>query len=55
MDKKGFKKGDEVEVIGTGFIIEIEGFTEIGDQTMIQTHYGDFNIDLIKLVDNENS
>ena len=46
--------GDEVEVIGTGFIIHINGFTRIGDEILAQTYYGDINIDLIKTTKNEN-
>lgn len=46
--------GDEVELIGTGFRVKINGFIEIGDEILAQTYYGDINIDLIKNIKDEN-
>ena len=45
--------GDTVQLKGTGFKVEIEGFTSINDQKMIQTKYGDFNVDLIQTPTNK--
>jgi len=47
MKKEDLKIGDKV-IIHDDFQVEIKGFKELVGYEMIETDWGDFNIDLIK-------
>ncbi len=54
MERDKIEIGDTIEIIGTDFKVEVTGFTEIAGSKMVSSKYGDFNIDLVKKISDEN-
>ena len=50
-----FKIGETVQLKGGNFRVVIKGFKSIGVNKMIETDYGDFNIDLIDKLNEQNT
>ena len=50
---KDLKVGDHARVIGTPLEFEVLGFTTINDNKMVESRYGDFNIDLVEKLNTE--